>query len=117
MNINNLIERLNNELEKLNNLKKESIDTNTFFTNADSFNDDFIPKTKTDLNSNDEHSNNCSISVNSYAEIKPNSQTTSLVTVKETRLLAVQNMFKKSIHISLKSFLISISISFLNLFI
>lgn len=42
---------------------------------------------------------------------------TALVTVKERRLMAAQTMFKKSIKISLKSFLISLSLSFLNLFI
>ncbi|MBO5412992.1 MAG: hypothetical protein J6A29_01575 [Clostridia bacterium] len=42
---------------------------------------------------------------------------TSLVTLKEHRLLAAQTMFKKSIKISIKSFLISLSLSFLNLFI
>lgn len=42
---------------------------------------------------------------------------TSLVVLKERRLLAAQNMFKKSIRVSIKSFLISLSLSFLNLFI
>ena len=42
---------------------------------------------------------------------------TALVTVKEHRLMAAQTMFKKSIKISIKSFLISLSLSFLNLFI
>lgn len=42
---------------------------------------------------------------------------TSLVTLKEHRLLVAQNMFKKSIKVSIKSFLISLSLSFLNLFI
>jgi len=42
---------------------------------------------------------------------------TALVTVKERRLMAAQTMFKRSIKISLKSFLISLSLSFLNLFI
>lgn len=42
---------------------------------------------------------------------------TSLVELKERRLLAAQTMFKKSIKISIKSFLISLSLSFLNLFI
>lgn len=42
---------------------------------------------------------------------------TALVTLKERRLLAAQTMFKKSIKVSIKSFLISISLSFLNLFI
>lgn len=42
---------------------------------------------------------------------------TALVTLKERRLLAAQTMFKKSIKVSIKSFLISLSLSFLNLFI
>lgn len=42
---------------------------------------------------------------------------TALVTLKERRLLGAQTMFKKSIKVSIKSFLISISLSFLNLFI
>ncbi len=42
---------------------------------------------------------------------------TALVTVKERRLMAAQTMFKKSIKISIKSFLISLSLTFLNLFI
>lgn len=42
---------------------------------------------------------------------------TSLVKLKERRLLVAQNIFKKSIKVSLKSFLISLSLSFLNLFI
>lgn len=42
---------------------------------------------------------------------------TSLVELKERRLFVAQTMFKKSIKISIKSFLISLSLSFLNLFI
>lgn len=42
---------------------------------------------------------------------------TSLVEIKERRLFVMQDMFKKSIRVSLKSFLISLSLSFLNLFI
>lgn len=42
---------------------------------------------------------------------------TALVTIKERRLLAAQTMFKKSIKVSIKTFLISLSLSFLNLFI
>lgn len=53
------------------------------------------------MNENDEISEKC----------------TALVTVKERRLLTAQIMFKKSIRVSLKSFLISLSLSFLNLFI
>ena len=42
---------------------------------------------------------------------------TSLVVLKENRLFVAQKMFKKSIKVSIKSFLISLSLSFLNLFI
>ena len=52
-----------------------------------------------------------------YSDIAPNTEETSLVVVKETPLIIAQNMFKKSIKVSLKSFLISLSLSFLNLFI
>ena len=48
---------------------------------------------------------------------KESLETTALVTIKERRILAMQTMFKKSIRVSLKSFLISLSRSFLNLFI
>ena len=41
----------------------------------------------------------------------------SLIVRKEHRLLVAQTMFKKSIKISLKSFLISLSLTFLNFFI
>lgn len=47
----------------------------------------------------------------------PNTECTALVTLKERRLMSIQNAFKKSIRVSLKSFLISLSLSFLNLFI
>lgn len=50
-------------------------------------------------------------------EKKDIEECTSLVVQKERRLLVAQNMFKKSIKISIKSFLISLSLSFLNLFI
>ena len=50
-------------------------------------------------------------------EENPSEECTALVTVKERRLMAAQTMFKKSIKISIKSFLISLSLSFLNLFI
>ncbi len=42
---------------------------------------------------------------------------TALVELKERRLFVAQAMFKKSIKVSIKSFLISLSLSFLNLFI
>lgn len=122
MDINSIIDKLNNELDKLNNLKNgSSIDTNSFFTNDESFNDDFsfddtdIPdKAKNPAISNVDINNQ---NVDEYTNIEPDNETTSLVTIKERRLLNAQIMFKKSIRISLKSFLISISLSFLNLFI
>lgn len=42
---------------------------------------------------------------------------TALVELKPHSLLVAQTMFKKSIRISIKSFLISLSLGFLNLFI
>lgn len=125
MDINSIIDKLNNELEKLNNIKNgNNIDTNTFFTNDEKFNDDFsfddtnIPN-KTKDSANDDISINLGINSQSfeYGNIEPDDETTSLVTIKERRLLTAQNMFKKSVRVSLKSFLISISLSFLNLFI
>lgn len=50
-------------------------------------------------------------------EKKDIEECTSLVTLKENRLFVAQTMFKKSIKVSIKSFLISLSLSFLNLFI
>ena len=122
MDINSIIDKLNNELDKLNNLKNgNNIDTNSFFTNDENFNNDFsfddtdIPdKAKNPAISNVDINNQ---NVDEYTNIEPDNETTSLVTIKERRLLNAQIMFKKSIRISLKSFLISISLSFLNLFI
>ena len=122
MDINSIIDKLNNELDKLNNLKNgSSIDTNSFFTNDENFNDDFsfddidIPdKAKNPASSNVDINNQ---NVDEYTNIEPDNETTSLVTIKERRLLNAQIMFKKSIRVSLKSFLLSITLSFLNLFI
>lgn len=125
MDINAIIDKLNNELDKLNNLKKKSIDTDSFFTTNENFNDDFsfddselpekAPSEINDATISSDTINN--IDSNYYKDIEPDNETTSLVTLKERRLLAAQNMFKKSIRVSLKSFLISITLSFLNLFI
>lgn len=124
MDINAIIDKLNNELDKLNNLKKKSIDTDSFFTTNENFNDDFsfddseLPE-KAPSETNASISSNAinNIYSNYYKDIEPDNETTSLVTIKERRLLTAQNMFKKSIRVSLKSFLISITLSFLNLFI
>ena len=123
MDINAIIDRLNNELDKLNNLKKQSVDTSSFFTSNENFNDDFsldnLESTEKVLDETNNISSNDTnvIDSNIYKDIEPDNETTSLVTVKERRLLAAQDMFKKSIRVSLKSFLISITLSFLNLFI
>ena len=123
MDINAIIDKLNNELDKLNNLKKQSIDTNSFFTTNENFNDDFSFDELESTEKISEETDNFSsdntniIDSNIYKDIEPDNETTSLVTIKERRLLAAQDMFKKSIRVSLKSFLISITLSFLNLFI
>lgn len=124
MDINAIIDKLNNELDKLNNLKKNSIDTNSFFTTNENFNDDFsfndseLPeKASSEINTSISSDAINNIDSNYYKDIEPDNETTYLVTLKERRLLAAQNMFKKSIRVSLKSFLISITLSFLNLFI
>lgn len=44
-------------------------------------------------------------------------EVTALVVVKPNSLFVAQTMFKKSIKISIKSFLISLSLGFLNLFL
>ena len=55
--------------------------------------------------------------INIEDEKKDIEECTSLVVLKENRLFVAQKMFKKSIKVSIKSFLISLSLSFLNLFI
>lgn len=126
MNINNIIDRLNNELDKLNKLKAgASINTNDFFTDNESFNDDLslndLPENNSTSNVITTDLDNIKVEVNEvstdYSNIEPDTETVALVTIKEKHLLAMQTMFKKSIRVSLKSFLISITLSFLNLFI
>ncbi|MGN1298968.1 MAG: hypothetical protein ACI4UE_03190 [Candidatus Scatovivens sp.] len=117
MNINNLIDKLNNELDRLNKIKEASSDINDFFTNNLNYNDDFSIEDIDDEDNNSEKSENIADCINIYPEIEPNTEETSLTTIKENRLVTAQNIFKKSIRVSLKSFLISLSLSFLNLFI
>lgn len=119
MNINNLIDKLNNELERLNKLKESSSNINSFFTDNINYNDDLFVE---DIESTNEEKNILEIEKNindleTYFGIEPNTEETSLVVIKERPLITAQNMFKKSIRVSLKSFLISLSLSFLNLFI
>lgn len=121
MNVPNLIERLNNELDKLNKLKNEEFNTNDFFTSDEHFNDspeDFKNRLTSELENNTQDNTIIpQIQDNSYQNIEPDNETKSLVITKSNFLITAQNMFKKTIKFSLKSFLISISLSFLNLFI
>ncbi len=128
MGLSNLINKLNNELDRLNKAN-DSIDQNSFFTNDKSFNDDIsledLQNTNDSDNTNDskeefyeeDFKGSFELDVDKYKDIEPDDETKDLVSIKEQRLLVAQNMFKRSIRISLKSFLISLSLSFLNLFI
>lgn len=119
MDINKLVDKLNAELDKLN--KINNIDTDSFFTDNEKYNEDFSVEDTQNIesaeNNDKEFEGNFELESNMYENIEPDDKTKDLITVKEKRLLAAQNMFKKSIRISLKSFLISLSLSFLNLFI
>lgn len=127
MDINKLVDRLNAELDKLN--KLNNVDTNSFFTDNEKFNDDIsIEELKEKNEENAENIENkqfyeedftgsFKLDTNKYEDIKPDDETKDLISIRERRLLTAQTMFKKSIRISLKSFLISLSLSFLNLFI
>lgn len=120
MNVPNLIERLNNELDKLNKLKNEEFNTNDFFTDNEHFNDspeDFKNRLTSELEDKQDNETATQVQDNSYQNIEPDNETKSLVIAKSNLLITAQTMFKKTIKFSLKSFLISISLSFLNLFI
>ncbi len=83
------------------------------FENKESL-DDLITKDSNFEGTDEISSNEEDINIDEENNIE---ECTSLVTLKEHRLLVAQNMFKKSIKVSIKSFLISLSLSFLNLFI
>lgn len=122
MDLSNLIERLNNELDKLNKLKNEEFDTKDFFTTNEHFNDspeEFSERIQTEsINVQDNSSAvQSEIKTNDFQNIEPDNETKSLIVVKPNYLITAQTMFKKTIKFSLKSFLISISLSFLNLFV
>ena len=129
MGIKNLVDKLNEELDKLNKPENSSVNTPSFFTNDENFNDDVSLENLNNENKSssddltnsefyeEEFKGDFNLDINKYEDIEPDDETKSLVTVKERRLLVAQTMFKKSIRISLKSFLISLTLSFLNLFI
>ena len=136
MGLNNLIDRLNEELNKIKNSTNYD---SSYFTSDEHFNDDLssvlntessvTDDTKENISEEaneaiehnesicDEQSNEEQNTDNSYPDIEPDDDTKSLVTIKENRLLTAQTMFKKSVRMSLKAFLLSVSLSFLNLFI
>lgn len=122
MDIIKLIDRLNSELEKLDKLKKSEIDTRSFFTDNQHFNDTHEEYLK-NISHNSLHeinntsSQNIKSDINSFENIEPNNIEKSLTVVSQNYLVVAQNMFKKTIKFSLKAFLLSISLSFLNLFI
>lgn len=123
MDINKLVNKLNNELDKLNRIN--NVNTNSFFTDNEKFNDDFsLENTESSTEEfyeeefyEEKFDGKFETDTNKYEDIEPDYETKDLVSIKERRLLSAQTMFKKSIRISLKSFLISLSLSFLNLFI
>lgn len=122
MDIIKLIDRLNSELEKLDKLKKSEIDTRSFFTDNQHFNDTHEEYLKNISHNslyeiNNTSSQNVKSDINSFENIEPNNIEKSLTVVSQNYLVVAQNMFKKTIKFSLKAFLLSISLSFLNLFI
>ena len=102
------LDKLNNELEKLNNIKNgNNIDTDSFFTSDENFNTDFsfddtdIPdKAKDSVSKNSDINSDINKQEFEYTDIEPDNETTSLMTVKERHLLNALIMFKKSIRVS-----------------
>lgn len=82
---------------------------------------DFLDSLDTDMNSSIDlgviKDENSDVPQLSNENIEENTEeVTALVELKPHSLLVAQTMFKKSIKISIKSFLISLSLGFLNLF-
>lgn len=77
--------------------------------------DEIISTETTDLQDDISQEDFADNSDTSFEENKAE-ECTALVEVKPHSLLVAQTMFKKSIRISIKSFLISLSLGFLNLF-
>jgi len=80
---------------------------------------DFLDNLDTDMtqpiNSASENIDNTDLSNSDVEQSKE--EVTALVVAKPNGLFVAQTMFKKSIKISIKSFLISLSLGFLNLFL
>ena len=87
---------------------------------------DFLDSLDTDVSMNDieiteevnnEIENDNAEDIPSEDTEEPKEEITALVVTKPNSLYVAQNVFKKSIKISIKSFLISLSLGFLNLFL
>lgn len=83
---------------------------------------DFLDSLDTDIsfpvNSDVNYSENIdNTELSNNAVEKGKEEVTALVVTKPNSLFVAQTMFKKSIKISIKSFLISLSLGFLNLFL
>ena len=116
MDISSVVDKLNTS----ENLDTEITEENFASNFNTSFDDDYVWDTTLNkyVPANSSKINTSSSdNANIYKDIEINTDETSLTTLKERRLFAVQTMFKKSIKVSIKSFLISLSLSFLNLFI
>ena len=77
----------------------------------------FIDDIYGSLNKDDAYPYKYNLDNTKYDNIKEDNETKSLVTVRERRLMAAQTMFKRSIRISIKAFLLSLSLTFLNFFL
>lgn len=76
---------------------------------------DFLDNIDNDVNNPEENEIANDTTTENIEENKE--EVTALVVVKPNSLFAIQPIFKKSIRISIKSFLISLSLGFLNLFL
>jgi len=123
MDISDILVKVKTE-DKLN-TKEENINNDEQSVNA-SFDDAYEWDTETgtyvktkEVKSEDTDNISTQKSWTSFSEVtvEENNEVTSITTIRERRLIGAQTMFKKSIRISLKSFLLAISLSFLNLFI
>ena len=94
---------------------------NDFLDNLDNDITSPVETLEEELNTNSESISSEPVNVNEQdtnsKQINKNEECTALVVTKPNSLFVAQKMFRKSIKISIKSFLISLSLGFLNLFI
>ena len=86
---------------------------NDFLDNLDNDITSPVETLEKELNTNSESISSEPVNVNEQINI--NEECTALVVTKPNSLFVAQKMFRKSIKISIKSFLISLSLGFLNL--